>query len=169
MSNVTDSVSIGDVIETNIYSDQNWFLQNIHGFYTCANTSYTMNILNKEIKSVKSKNNTEEIKQYLDYDLEFSADLNKTSSKNINKKKNIMPLQAKFKNKNIRDILHINKILFELETKKDTLGIKNIKKIYYLDLKHIQIALKIDKTNDQINNLDKFNKSKNQYTSNSTY
>ena len=71
-----------------------------------------------------------------------------------------MPLQAKFKNKNIRDILHINKILFELETKKDTLGIKNIKKIYYLDLKHIQIALKIDKTNDQINNLDKFNKSK---------
>ena len=67
MANVTNSVSIGDVIETNIYSDQNWFLQNIHGFYTCVNTSYTMNNFNNS-----------RIK--LDYDLVFSADLNKTSS-----------------------------------------------------------------------------------------
>ena len=43
MNNITNSISIGDVIETNIYSDQNWFLQNIHGFYTCADSSYTIN------------------------------------------------------------------------------------------------------------------------------
>ena len=138
MSNVTNSVSIGDVIETNIYSDQNWFLQNIHGFYTCANTSYTINNLNKS-------------KIKLEYDLVFSADLNKTSSKNINKKKNISLLQYKFKNKNIDDVLYINKIFFELEKNKNVSVIKSLKNIYNLDNKNIQIALKIDKTNIKIN------------------
>jgi replication factor C subunit 1 len=159
MSNVTDSVSIGDVIETNIYSDQNWFLQNIHGFYTCADTSYTINVANKEIKPVKSKPGTEETKQQIDYNLEFSVDLNKTSSKNINKKKNILPLQSKFKNKNIEDILYINKILFELDRQKSTSAIKTIKETYDLDTKCIQIALKIDKTNDKIKAAEKITKS----------
>jgi len=137
MANVTNSVSVGDVIETNIYSDQNWFLQNIHGFYTCVNTSYTINNI---------KNYTQ-LKTKLDYDLVFSADLNKTSSKNINKKKNISMLQLKFKNKNIDDILYINKILYELEKNKNTTIIKSLKNTYKLDNKNIQIALKIDKTN----------------------
>ena len=43
LKNVTDSISKGDVIETNIYTDQNWFLHEIHGFYTCARTSYHIN------------------------------------------------------------------------------------------------------------------------------
>lgn len=84
MSNITNSISIGDVIETNIYSDQNWFLQNIHGFYTCVETSYTMN---NQCQYNKSKLSEEKTHQQIDYDLVFSADLNKTSSKNINKKK----------------------------------------------------------------------------------
>lgn len=136
MADVTNSVSTGDVIETNIYSDQNWFLQNIHGFYTCANTSYKINTV---------KNN----KEKLYYDVIFSADLNKTSSKNINKKKNIFPLQNKFKNKNIEDILYVNKIFFELDKLKMNNVIKQIKSTYDLDNKNIQIALKIDKTNDK--------------------
>ena len=139
MSDLTNSVSIGDVIETNIYSDQNWFLQNIHGFYTCVDTSYTINQIDKQSK------------QKLDYDLVFSADLNKTSSKNINKKKNIITLQSKFKNKNIEDVLYINKILFELDKNKNVTLLKNLKEAYSLDNKNIQTALKIDKTNDKIN------------------
>lgn len=146
MSNITNSISIGDVIETTIYSDQNWFLQHIHGFYTCADTSFTIN-------NIKQNNKNKNIV----YDMRFSADLNKTSSKNINKKKNILPLQNKFKNKNIEDILYINKILFELDNLKQHQNIKNIKNIYDLDSKNIQIALKIDKTNDK-NNIS-FNKS----------
>jgi replication factor C subunit 1 len=136
MSGVTNSVSIGDVIETNIYTDQNWFLQNIHGFYTCAETSYIINSINPK----------ENIK--LNYDVGFSADLNRTSSKNINKKKNIMPLQNKFKNKTITDILYINKILYELDKHNIVDTIKDIKSVYKLDNNNIQIALKIDKTND---------------------
>jgi hypothetical protein len=157
MTNITNSVSIGDVIETNIYSDQNWFLQNIHGFYTCADTSYTINnIANKYIESgAKPKK--------FDYELVFSADLNKTSSKNINKKKNILALQTKLKNKNINDILYINKIFFELEKNKSNSIIKTLKDTYGLTVKDIQIALKIDKTNEKINekNDKKFNDSLN--------
>lgn len=133
MSNITDSISIGDVIETNIYSDQNWFLQNIHGFYTCANTSYIINNI--------TQNNI------VDYDVVFSADLNKTSSRNINKKKNILTLQSKFKDKNIDDIIYINKIIYELDKTKNNTLLKKLKNIYNLDNKNIQIALKIDKTN----------------------
>jgi hypothetical protein len=143
MSNVTNSISIGDVIETNIYSDQNWFLQNIHGFYTCVDTSYIMNtvqITNDKKKDIASK-------QKINYDVIFSADLNKTSSKNINKKKNIIPLQAKFKDKNIEDILYINKIFLKLGEKNMISTIASLKDTYKLDNKFIQIALKIDKTN----------------------
>ena len=136
MANVTNSISNGDVIETNIYSDQNWFLQNIHGFYTCVDTSYIMSL----VEPIK--------KEKLDYNLVFSADFNKTSSKNINKKKNILFVQSKFKNKNINDVLYINKILYELEKNKQTTKLKAIKKAYNLDTKIIQVCLKIDKTNE---------------------
>ena len=43
MVKISDSISRGDNIETSIYTDQNWYLQNIHGFYTCLNTSYWIN------------------------------------------------------------------------------------------------------------------------------
>ena len=43
MKDVSNSISWGDVIETSIYTDQNWFLQeNIHAFYTTINTSYNL-------------------------------------------------------------------------------------------------------------------------------
>ena len=38
---ISDSIS-GDNIETSIYTDQNWYLQNIC-FYTCVNPSYWIN------------------------------------------------------------------------------------------------------------------------------
>ena len=158
MSEITNSISIGDVIETNIYSDQNWFLQNIHGFYTCADTSYIINSIGA--KYINSNNKSEQKK--INYELGFSVDLNKTSSKNINRKKNIFPLQAKFKNKNIDDILYINKIIFELDHNKMNSTIKSLKDTYNLDSKFIQIALKIDKTNDKIKINEKTPKKKKQ-------
>ena len=154
MSEISNSASIGDVIETNIYSDQNWFLQNIHGFYTCADISYTINTIGAKYIDP----NVKETKK-INYDLEFSIDLHKTSSRNINRKKNILVLQSKLKNKNIDDMLYINKIFFELEKNKSNSIIKSIKDQYGLDQKNILLALKIDKTNEKINekNGKKFN------------
>jgi hypothetical protein len=134
MAEVSESVSIGNDIETNIYAEQNWYLQMIHGYYTCVNPSY---IINKH----NNKSN-----EHINYDVVFSADINKTSSKNINKKKNIYSLQLKFKNKCIDDILYINKIFYELNKTKKTDILEEIKNEYNLEDKNINIALKIDKT-----------------------
>jgi len=132
ITNISNSISIGDIIETIIYADQNWFLQSIYGFYTCVNTCYNIN----------QYNNHNIIKDMIDYNIEFSADLNKTSSKNINKKKNIVNIQNIFKTKNIMDILYINKIFCEGNDKK----INNTKNFYDLNSKNISMTLKIDKT-----------------------
>ena len=93
---VSDSISRGDNIETSIYTDQNWYLQNIHGFYTCLNTSFWIN---------KNKSNYKIDKE----DIKFSSDLNKTSLKNINRK-NIVNLSKIINNKSNQEILMLNKI-----------------------------------------------------------
>ena len=63
--------SFGDNVETSIYTDQNWYLQEIHGFFTCVKPSKLCNEFNYNI---------------LGNLINFSSDLNKTSLKNINKK-----------------------------------------------------------------------------------
>ena len=60
---ISDLICIGDILETNIYTDQNWYLQSIHGFITTVSTSFYIN---------KYDNNS------YDIDINFSTDLNKT-------------------------------------------------------------------------------------------
>jgi hypothetical protein len=133
--NISDSISVGDNIETSIYTDQNWYLQNIHGFYTCINTSYWIN----KIKLI-NKLDTNDIK--------FSADLNKTSLKNINRK-NIVNLSKIINNKSNNDILMLNTICNKLivTNEKELLQIlTNYNKD--LTIKQIELCLKIDKTTE---------------------
>jgi len=133
---VSDSLSRGDNIETSIYTDQNWYLQNIHGFYTCLNTSFWINKNNSNYKIIKE-------------DIKFSSDLNKTSLKNINRK-NIINLSKIINNKSNNEILMLNKICNHLiqEGKEDEL-IK-ILNGYNKDIsiKEIELCLKIDKTTE---------------------
>ena len=133
---VSDSLSIGDNIETSIYTDQNWYLQNIHGFFTCINTSY---LINKNINNYKI---TQE-------DIKFSSDLNKTSLKNINRK-NITNLSKIINNKSNQEILMLNKICnYFIQNNKENVLI-NILNNYTKDItiKEIELCLKIDKTTD---------------------
>ena len=136
MLNISDSLSIGDNIETSIYTDQNWYLQNIHGFYTCYNTSYWSNMSDKQLTKT---------------DMKFSTDLNKTSLKNINKK-NIVNLEKIISNKSIEEILILCKITNYLVDKKKSQDIINILKNYKKDIniKDLELCLKIDKTFDFI-------------------
>ena len=136
MVEISDSLSIGDNIETSIYTDQHWYLQNIHGFYTCYNTSYHINKSDKKL--VKT-------------DIKFSTDLNKTSLMNINKK-NINNLQKIILNKSIDEILILCKITNHLVLNKEAHKIINILKAYKkdIDIKDFELCLKIDKTIDFI-------------------
>jgi DNA polymerase III delta prime subunit len=135
---ISDSISRGDNIETSIYTDQNWYLQNIHGFYTCLNSSYWINKLN-QTNNIDVKN------------IKFSSDLNKTSLKNINRK-NITNLLKIIPIKSIYDILILNRICNHLITKGKDKDIINILLSYNKDItiKEIELCLKIDKTNDFI-------------------
>jgi replication factor C subunit 1 len=132
--NISESLSYGDNIETSIYTDQNWYLQNIHGFFTCLNTSYW---INKETTS-KINNN-----------IKFSSDLNKTSLKNINRK-NILNLSKIINNKSNLEILMLNKICnYFIENNKDSELIKILNGYgKEVGIKEIELCLKIDKTTD---------------------
>jgi replication factor C subunit 1 len=133
---ISDSISRGDNIETSIYTDQNWYLQNIHGFYTCLNTSYWINKSNQDIKIIPS-------------DIKFSTDLNKTSLKNINKK-NITNLLKFIPNKSIYEILIINKISNHFLSLNKENDLINIISEYNKDvsIKEIELCIKIDKTTE---------------------
>ena len=133
ISKISDSISQGDNIETSIYTDQNWYLQNIHGFYTCVNSSFWIN-KNNDIKCSNIK---------------FSSDLNKTSLKNINKK-NINNLLKVINKKSISEILILTKISNFLIKNKREKELIDILKNYNKDIsiKEIELCLKIDKTFD---------------------
>ena len=134
--NVSDSISIGDVIETNIYTDQNWFLHDIHGFYTCVKTSYNINKYSKYCKDTY-------------YEMRFSSDLNQTSLKNINKKQ-ISNLTKIFPNKSFNDIINLNKIIFNLVKNDKIKELYNIMKDYDNNIKTVENIIKIDKTMSKI-------------------
>jgi len=131
--NISDSLSRGDNIETSIYTDQNWYLQNIHGFFTCLNTSFWINKSNNNV--IKYNN------------IKFSADLNKTSLKNINRK-NINNLSKIINNKSNLEILLLNKICNHYINNNDENKIIQILNNYNKDItiKEFELCLKIDKT-----------------------
>jgi hypothetical protein len=133
---VSDSLSRGDNIETSIYTDQNWYLQNIHGFYTCLNTSFWINRYKTKytLKSDKMK---------------FSSDLNKTSLKNINRK-NINNLLKIIPNKSIEEIMYINQLANYLVKNNMEGELITVLQHYKKDItvKEIELFLKIDKTQD---------------------
>jgi len=126
---VGESLSTGDVVENYIYGDQSWEMQEIHGFHTCAATSFYL---------------CEKMTGALEVDLAFTTDLNKTSIKKINKK-NINNTNRCFKNMNIFDYIYVNKIIRKLIDSNRIQECVNLMKNYGIRLEHIESLLKIDK------------------------
>lgn len=127
---ISESLSTGDVIENYIYGDQNWEMQEIHGFHTCVATSYHLcNGVEEDDTKVK---------------LAFAIDLNKTSIKRINKK-NIINTNKCFKTMNINDYIYINKIIRKLILENNIKECVKLLKNYNIKLEHIESLLKIDK------------------------
>jgi hypothetical protein len=155
LKNVTDSISKGDVIETNIYTDQNWFLHEIHGFYTCARTSYHINKHKPKFKKSAIPY----------YEMKFSSDLNQTSLKNINKKQ-ITNLQKVFPNKSFNDIINLNKVIYHLVKNEKIRELYAIMKDYDSNVKTVETIIKIDKTMPKIALSQKNKKLYNMYVKN---
>lgn len=134
---ISDSISYSDIVETNIYMDQNWYLHDIYGFFSCVKTSY-------ELNKYRAKP--------IDYSfpIKYScSDLNKTATKNINKNKLIeistVEIPA-FKNKSLNELFFINKYIMLLIQNNNITRLKEIIKEYNIDIKTLEKILKIDKT-----------------------
>lgn len=126
---ISESLSIGDVVENYIYGDQNWGMHEIHGFHTCVIPSYYLS------EKVKCTNKV---------GLTFATDLNKTSIKRINKK-NIINTNKCFCNMNISDYIYMNKIIKKFIIENNIKECADLLKQYNIKLEHIESLLKIDK------------------------
>ena len=128
IQNIAENISDADILDNYIFSNQEWDLQNMYGCLSCVIPSYYIT------------HNTSKIF----VKLEYTKDLNKTSTRCINKK-NINKAEQKFKNYNIDDFLYainlINKLMIYNASELD-----NICKAYNISLQEINSLLKIDKT-----------------------
>lgn len=129
---ILDSLSLGDNVETSIYTEQNWNYQIIHSFFSCIKPTFYINKNKDKIDMCNIK---------------FTTDLNKTSLKNINKK-NIANLIKIININNIEDILLLNNICVKLLNNKDIVKFNNIIQKYKntMSIKDIDLFFKIDKT-----------------------
>lgn len=135
-SDISSSIAMGDVIENYIYSDQNWDMQEVHGFMSCVYPSYKMS--NEKINS-----NVEMLAKYLD----FPVDLNRTSIKRINYK-NVANSNACLKNLDVTDFIMLNKLIRKLLAENKIEECVELFRNYNIGIDGFESVLKIDKIND---------------------
>lgn len=134
--NISKSLSFSDLIADHIYSDQNWDIQNVFGFFSCVKPSY-------DIAKYGITTNEEYLKNKLDY----PSDLNRTSIKYINKK-NIINSNICLKSFNISDFIFVNKLLKKFIDEEEYEKCAEIFNGYNIKIENIESILKIDKINN---------------------
>lgn len=140
-NSISDSISKGDIIDNYIYSEQNWNLQDIYGYYTCVYPSYMINA-NIDIKSLKYDTiNPKHMPKYVSV---YPKDYNKTSTKRINYK-NIKFANNFFVNINIYDYIYISQYIKYMLQNNNIKECKMILKQYNINMAGIMYILKIDK------------------------
>lgn len=145
INKISNLLSIGDKLETNIYIEQNWYLQNIHGFITVVCSSFYLNNFFKKKKNINNN-----------FNVVYSIDLNKTSLKNINKK-NFINISGFIKNKTNNDILYISKFLIFLIKSNQFNKLIKLLNDYNINLKTLKIILKINKLDIYLINTEELN------------
>ena len=135
-NNISHLLSEGDVIENYIYGDQNWDINEVHGYLTCAAPSY---LLCSNLKECP-------------INLSFPADLNKASIGKINKK-NIINAGKCFTSKNIHDYIYINLIIRNLIAEGRMSDCVKLLDGYNVKLANIESLLKVDKIKSSKTNL----------------
>jgi hypothetical protein len=135
-SDIALSIAQGDLIENYIYSDQNWDMQDVHGFFTCVNPSFMMS-------NAKLNTCEEEVRAQMD----FPLDLNKTSIKKINNK-NVTNSRGCLKNFEISDFIYANKLIKKLIDDERADECATILKGYGAKVENVESMLKIDKINE---------------------
>ena len=141
IESISEYISMSDIIETDIYTDQSWRLQNMHCFISCIKPLWIMN-QKKQLTSVN-------------YGISFSSELNKTSLKNINRK-NITNISA-VTSFTVGDIIGASHVINEVLKKDDYGRIREMMSQYTAktsdcggSTKLVEMLLKIDKCNPSV-------------------
>jgi DNA polymerase III delta prime subunit len=137
ISNISELLSNGDVIENYIYGEQNWDMYEVHGYYTCVATSYILSKINPYKESSK---------------LDFPMDLNRTSIQKINRK-NIINANKCLNNMNIHDYIYINQIVRKMLLDNKNSECMKLFDGYGIKMEHIESLLKVDKIQSSKTNL----------------
>lgn len=141
--NISKYIAHGDIIDNYIYSEQNWNLQEIYGFYTCIYPSF---VINNNIDTKTLLRDMSYPRYMPKYTTVYPKDYNKTSTKCINFK-NIKYANNFFENINISDYLYICKYIKFMLINNRIIECKNILKTYNINMAGIAYVLKIDKIN----------------------
>jgi hypothetical protein len=147
---LSEKIACGDIIDNYIYSDQNWTLQETYGFYSCVYPSF---IMNKRIDHNKINNDLRK-KYEIKIQYPYPKDLNRTSTKCINYKKNIKPVMEIFKGYSVDDCILIEQyIKWLLENNKLKKCLKTIDgyDITKTKIMYLMKMNKIDGTKKDIN------------------
>lgn len=138
---VADMLSTGDVVENYIYGDQSWDMQEIHGFYTCAATSF-------ELDRYKKSSEQNIFDNEPGSNISYTLDFNKTSIMKINRK-NVINANRCFQNSmDISDYIYMNKIIRRFVKNNKIKECVEMMRDYGIELEHIESLLKIDKINN---------------------
>jgi len=140
-NSISESISQGDIIDNYIYSEQNWNLQEIYGYYACVYPSYMINT-NLDIKSLQR--DILYPKHMPKYVSAYPKDYNKTSTKRINYK-NIKFANNFFVNINIYDYIYISKYIKFMLSNNKIAECKLILEKYNISITGLMYILKIDK------------------------
>jgi replication factor C subunit 1 len=130
--NIANSLTLGNIVESYIYNEQNWDMHEIHSFYSCVNPVYELSKLNITRSNIK---------------VEYPKDLNKTSIKKINKK-NIINSNNCLQNLEISDLIYINKLIRTLIKEEKYSECAKLFERYNIVVDNIESLLKIDKINE---------------------
>lgn len=141
---ITDNLAKGDVVENYVYSDQNWTLQETYGFYSCVYPSY---VINKNINIDKLSYDSKYPYYHPNFTSQYPKDLNRTSTRCINYKKNIKPANDFFRNMAIDDYVLIVKTIKNLLEDGKVKECKQLLKEYNISSQGIMYVLKMDKIN----------------------
>ena len=133
---ISKSIAIGDVIENYIYSDQNWDMQEVHGFLTCVKPAFSL-------ANEKMNINNE----YFRKSLGFPMDLNRTSIRKINKR-NVVNANGCLKNFEIKDFIYANGLIRNLIADEKYEECAQLFDGYNVTVENIESILKIDKINE---------------------
>jgi Cdc6-like AAA superfamily ATPase len=147
---ITESISISDVLENHVYSNQLWLLQETSGFHSCVNPSY---LITSSVDVDKLTYDSQNPYYVPKFSTQYPKDLNRTSTMKINLKKNIKPASRFFKSMTIDDYIMTVKLIFELTDSGRTVELQKIMKEYNLTLPGYMYVLKMDKINGTKNEI----------------